>query len=68
MTDGNVKDFGKGMTPPAYQTLPSGPIDIHSKEGKALRQQTIQAGKIGTAVQEVYKGWEKDYQKGSGKK
>ncbi len=56
------------MTPPAYQTLPSGPIDIHSKEGKALRQQTIQAGKIGTAVQEVYKGWEKDYQKGSGKK
>lgn len=68
MNDGNVRDFGKTMKPPAYQTLPSGPIDIHSKECKALRQQTVQSGKLGTPVQEVYKGWQKDYQKGSEKK
>uniref|UniRef100_UPI0037431792 RHS repeat domain-containing protein n=1 Tax=Chryseobacterium tagetis TaxID=2801334 RepID=UPI0037431792 len=68
MNDKNVKDFGMGMTPPAYQTLPSGPIDINSKEGKALRQQTVQNGKLGIPVKEVYKGWQKDYQKGNEKK
>lgn len=62
--DSDVLNHGKTMIPPAYQTLPSGPIDINSKEGKALRNKTIEAGKNGTAVQEVYKGWQKDYQKG----
>jgi hypothetical protein len=62
--DNDVKTIGKTMTPPAYQSLPSGPIDINSKEGKALRNKTIEAGKNGTDVQEVYKGWQKYYQKG----
>jgi len=44
--------------------LPNGPIDINSKEGKALIQQTIEAGRAGTPVKEVYKGWQKDYLKG----
>jgi hypothetical protein len=61
----DVLTFGKTMTPPAYQGLPSGPIDINSKEGKALRNRTIEAGKNGQTVQEVYKGWQKDYQKGA---
>jgi RHS repeat-associated protein len=67
MSDDDVRNFGKSMTPPAYQILPSGPIDINSKEGKALRQQTIEAGKLGIPVQEVYKDWRKDYQKGQKK-
>jgi len=62
--DDDVKTYGKTMTPPAYQSLPSGPIDINSKEGKALRQRTIEAGKNGTNVLEVYMGWQKDYNKG----
>jgi RHS repeat-associated protein len=67
MSDDDVRNFGKTMTPPAYETLPSGPIDINSKEGKALRKQTIEAGKAGVPVQEVYKGWQKDYKKGQKK-
>ena len=59
-----VRSFGKGMIPSAYQDLPSGPTNINSKEGKALRERTKQAGANGSAVEEVYKGWEKDYQKG----
>ncbi|PUZ19146.1 hypothetical protein DCM91_20895 [Chitinophaga costaii] len=55
---------GVTMTPPAYQGLPSGPIDINSKAGKALRQQTINARKAGTPVPEVYKGYQTDYKKG----
>ena len=64
MSDNNVRSFGNSMTPPAYQTLPNGPIDINSKEGKALIQQTLEAGRAGTPVKEVYKGWQKDYLKG----
>ncbi|MBW3520478.1 hypothetical protein [Flavobacterium sp. NKUCC04_CG] len=60
----DVKAFGQTMTPAAYQSLPSGPIDINSKEGKALRNQTIEAGRNGQTVMEVYKGWQKDYTKG----
>ena len=55
---------GAGMTPPAYQGLPSGSIDINSKAGKALREQTINAGKASTPVTEVYKNWQADYKKG----
>lgn len=55
---------GAAMTPPGYQTLPSGPIDINSKLGKALREQTINAGKAGTPVTEVYKNYQADYKKG----
>ena len=60
----DVKKFGKTINPPAYQNLPSGPININSKEGKDLRKKTFEAGKNGTAIQEVYKGWQKDYNKG----
>jgi RHS repeat-associated protein len=63
-TDNDVINFGKTMTPPAYQNLPTGPININSKEGKALRQKTIDAGRQGSAVQEFYKNWKKDYNKG----
>jgi RHS repeat-associated protein len=66
-TNSDVLNHGKGMIPPAYQNLPSGPIDINSKEGKALRNRTIEAGRNGQAVQEVYKGWQKDYAKGAKK-
>jgi RHS repeat-associated protein len=59
-----VKTMGKTMKPEAYQDIPSGSININSKIGKALIQQTIDAGANGTPVQEVYKGWEKDYEKG----
>ena len=62
--DSDVKTFGKTMIPPAYHGLPSGPIDINSIEGKTLRNRTIEAGRKGFVVQEVYKGWQKDYQKG----
>ena len=55
---------GAAMTPPAYQSLPSGPVDINSKAGKVLRQQTTEAGKAGTPVTEVYKGYQADYKKG----
>lgn len=56
------------MTPPAYQSLPSGLVDINSKEGKALRQRTIEAGRNGTNVLEVYIGWQKDYDNGAKKR
>ena len=64
MNDNDVRSFGNSMTPPAYQNLPNGPIDINSKEGKALRQQTVDAGRAGTPVKEIYKGWKNDYLKG----
>jgi RHS repeat-associated protein len=59
-----VKEFGNKMVPPAYQNLPNGPIDINSKQGKALKEQTIYAGQTGQPVTEVYKNWKKDYEKG----
>ncbi|WP_415711174.1 RHS repeat-associated core domain-containing protein [Flavobacterium branchiophilum] len=61
----DVLNFGKSMTPSAYQNLPLGPININSKEGKALRNRTIEAGKNGQTVKEVYKGWKKNYEKGA---
>ena len=44
MSDRDVKTFGNSMSSPAYQTLPSRSIDIKSKAGKMLRQQTKQTG------------------------
>lgn len=55
---------GAAMTPPAYQGLPSGPIDINSKAGKALREQTINFGRAGMPVTEVYKNFQSDYKMG----
>ena len=67
MSDRDVKTFGNSMSSPAYQTLPSRSIDIKSKTGKMLRLQTKQAGSLGILIKEVYKGWQKDYQKGQKK-
>ena len=55
------------MAPPAHQGLPSGPIDINSKAGRALREQTTSEGKAGSPVTEVYKGYQNDYKKGANK-
>jgi RHS repeat-associated protein len=41
MSNEDVRSFGRTMTPPAYQTLPDGPININSREGKALRERTF---------------------------
>ncbi len=65
----DVLSFGKTqMSPPAYQTLPTISINLKSKQGKALRKKTIEAGKNGTPVKEVYIGWQKDYTKGAKQK
>ncbi len=48
---------------PYYENLPKGPININSKAGKTLRQQTQNEGKTGTSNSEFYKGWQKDYKK-----
>jgi RHS repeat-associated protein len=65
----DVLNFGKTkMSPPAYQTLPTISIKLKSKQGKALRKRTIEAGKNGTPVKEVYIGWQKDYAKGAKQK
>ena len=66
--DNDVRNIGKGMIPPAYQTLPNSPININSKVGKALRKQTIEAGRTGQPIKEFYKGWQKDYLKGQKRK
>lgn len=65
--DKDTREFGKSLVPPAYQSLPSGPIDINSSIGKALKKRTIEAGKLGKPVNEVYKGWRKHYLRGSKK-
>ncbi|AWG24862.1 DUF6443 domain-containing protein [Flavobacterium kingsejongi] len=64
-TDANVINFGSRMTPKAYQGLPSSSLNMSSKEGKALRKAAINAGEQGIPIQEVYIGWQKDYQKGT---
>ncbi|MQP52686.1 MULTISPECIES: protein kinase [unclassified Flavobacterium] len=73
----DVYNFGNTQTPPAYQTLPSIDVrlkstflffNIYSREGKKLRDATIEAGRLGTPVYEVYKGWKKVYQKGINKR
>jgi RHS repeat-associated protein len=63
-SDSNVRELGKTMTPPAYQSLPSGPININSRQGIALRRRAVEAGRKGQGVSEVYKGWQKDYANG----
>lgn len=55
----DILSFGKTqMSPPAYQTLPTISIKLRSKQGKALRMKTIEAGRNGTPVKEVYIGWQ----------
>ncbi|WP_372474891.1 RHS repeat-associated core domain-containing protein [Capnocytophaga sp. ARDL2] len=63
MSDDDVRQLGSTMTPAAYQILPNGPIGLKSNIGKQLRKKTTEAGKLGLPVKEVYKGWQKDYNK-----
>ncbi len=53
-----------GVEKSYYKDLPKSSLSLQSKEGKNLRALTIEAGKNGIPVEEVYIGWEKDYQKG----
>ena len=53
-----------GVEKKYYKDLPKSSLSLQSKEGKNLRALTIEAGKNGIPVEEVYIGWEKDYQKG----
>ncbi|MDN3705805.1 hypothetical protein QW060_01540 [Myroides ceti] len=63
-TNKDIIDFGKKQNPQIYQGLHQSSLSLSSKEGKAMIKTTIEAGKNGTPVQEVYIGWEKDYNKG----
>lgn len=63
--DKNVKEFGKKMSPPAYQTLPTGPIDINSPQGMRMRVQSVVDGMFRRAPNEVYKGWQNYYNQGT---
>ena len=55
---------GKTFKDPAYQNLPSSSISIKSKKGRKLRKMTKEAGLNNTPVNNVYIGWQKDYNKG----
>lgn len=52
----DVLNFGKSMNPAAYQSLPNGPIDIHSKEGRQLIFDIALKQALGFTPKEVYKG------------
>lgn len=60
-----TKTFGASMTPPAYQTLPSGSIDINSPQGMHMRMQTTANGMFGRPATEAYKGWRRHYNQGA---
>jgi RHS repeat-associated protein len=60
----DVRSFGKAMVPPAYESLPEGPININSKIGKALRNSTINSGVNRVSPSDVYKGYDIDFNKG----
>jgi len=52
-----TRQFGASKTPPLYQTLPSGSIDLNSKQGLRLKLQVIRQGALRQPVTEVFKGW-----------
>ncbi|WP_298143412.1 RHS repeat-associated core domain-containing protein [Flavobacterium sp.] len=63
--DNYIRHFSKlKLKDDPYGTLPDGPININSKDGKILRSKTISAGAAGIPVNEVYFNWERDYSKG----
>ncbi|MEW7289685.1 RHS repeat domain-containing protein [Aquimarina sp. 2304DJ70-9] len=63
-SDTDTKKLGKALKPPAYQNLPSHSIDLKSPQGRALIKRTIEAGKKGLQVKEVFKGWRQYYRLG----
>ncbi|QJP35146.1 hypothetical protein F0365_12485 [Nonlabens sp. Ci31] len=63
-TDQDIIDKGKTFTVPAYQNLPSSSISINSKTGRKLRKMAKESGLNDTPVNNVYIGWQKDYNKG----
>jgi hypothetical protein len=63
-TDQDIINKGKTFKDPAYQNLPSSSISIKSKKGRKLRKMTKEAGLNNTPVNNVYIGWQKDYNKG----
>ena len=44
MNNDNVRSFGLQMNPPAYQTLPNGPINTNSPEGQHLQRSSFLQG------------------------
>ena len=59
----DVRTFGKIMTPPAYQGLPEGPINMNSKIGRELRNSTINSGILRISPSDAYKGYNIDFRK-----
>ncbi len=66
--DSKPREQGLRMIPQAYQDLTTGPVDINSRKGRDLRQETISAGQARKRIQEVYNGWKQDYLKGEQQK
>jgi RHS repeat-associated protein len=65
MSNDNVRSFGQAMTPPAYQSLPNGPININSPEGQRLQRATFLYGLTGvSAITEAYKSMGTNYSQG----
>ncbi len=62
----DVRSFGRTMLPPAYEGLPEGPININSKIGKELRNNTINSGTLRLSPSDAYKGYDNDFNKGWG--
>jgi RHS repeat-associated protein len=50
MNNDNVRSFGLQMNPPAYQTLPNGPININSPEGQHLQKSSFLHGFTGISL------------------
>ena len=59
-----VRQRGAGMSPPAYQNMPSGPIDVNSIQGTRLRINTAIDGMFGRPPREVFNGWLNSYNSG----
>jgi hypothetical protein len=51
--------------PSKYDRLPREPRDLNSPAGKQLRRNTEKEGYEGVPNSEFYKGWQKDYNKGT---
>lgn len=56
----DILNMGVSMSPPAYQGLPQVPINVN----KVMRRQVEEAGRLQQPILHIYKGADKDYQKG----
>jgi hypothetical protein len=59
--NGIVNDKWTREQLPGYKLTPDGPININSKAGKSMREQTVNEAHSLLSNSEYYKGWEKDY-------